>query len=82
MSSGSGILDTTQKSVKTTHRFKGSHFSRARGRIVDGNTAIIAADCLVGNLRHALVRPVARLEVQVRRPVVGEVLVEAAGGAR
>ena len=35
----------------------------------------------VAVLRHALEGPVARLEVQVRRPVVGQVLGERAGGA-
>lgn len=48
--------------------------------IIDGDTGL-DAEAQVGDLRDALVGPVASLEVEIRRPVVTEVLAVCAAGA-
>lgn len=48
------------------------------GKVVDGHAAVGAVEVPVGQLRHALVGPVTGAEVQVGRPVVGEVVAVAA----
>lgn len=77
-----GIADKHAKSG-----FEGCHFALARRHIVRDQAAVrpgrklVVEEEAVGYLRYALVTPVARPEIQVRCPVVGEVLAVTAAGA-
>lgn len=65
-----------------TYGFEGGDLGSIVGAsVVDRHPAGLAVQEAVRDLAHALVRPVARLEVHVGRPVVGQVLAEGAGSA-
>jgi len=63
---------------KGKYRLKSSGLARPRRGIVDGDARIIARVEFVRNLGHSFVAAVASAEIQVRRPVVGEILFEMA----
>lgn len=68
-------------------RFKSRNLPFSRGYIINHEPALrlgrelILKKFAVGNLRHALIRPVTRAEVHVGGPVVGEVVAVGTSGA-
>ena len=64
------------------YRLKRSRQIWARGGVVDSDPSIVAIIELVRHLGHSLVGAVAGFEVQVRRPVVGDIFLEVASCAR
>ena len=64
-----------------TYRLEGSHSVGTRCGVVHGDAAVGVSDNVVDHLRNPLKAAVARTEVDVGGPVVGQVLVEGARGA-
>ena len=67
--------------VKTHGLERGGLGSVIRSYVVHGDSLSGSIEEAVWDLRYSLVATIPRLEVQIRRPVVGEVLTEAARGA-
>lgn len=53
-----------------------------RRKVIYRHTSLLAVQKPVRNLRHSLEGAISCLEVEVRRPVVGEILTETTRGAR
>ena len=61
------------------YRLKGGHLGAVvRAGVVDSHATGLAIVPTIWDLGHPLERAVLRLEVEIRRPVVGKVLAEAA----